>query len=506
MTIFETVLGMSASASVAICAVLALRLVLRSMPKGFTWVLWLAVLARLWCPVFPTVSLEASIPVVEPAEVIGEVFAPAEPAAPVVQDQLSAQTAVPEETADPMEVLALIWAAGAGALALWGIASDLRLRSRLRTAIRREDGVWLADGIDTPFVTGLIFPKIYLPSELDGTGERYILLHERRHIRNFDPVVKLLFFGALCIHWFNPLVWVACWLAERDMELRCDEGVFSKLEEKERADYAAALVSCASRRRRLMPLAFGEGDTKRRVKNVLNYRKPKWWALALAAIICITAAGCMLVDPEPAPERGWVMDFPGLSWGMTAEEVCKALELSEGEYTIDQGDYKVIHDVRMDLFDVENAYIAFYFCDQNGDGTFSFFRVEAVFPHDTDMEAVAREISDYYGVSGILTEEEIINDYGPAEIGKDWDWSSTALQQDIMSKAEFEYVNGQNDYAKRILTNPVTTIFLTTNTYRPGTLDGMSTSNGLTMNSLVPFYRFEGGFESEMEAAATSAD
>ena len=132
MTIFETVLGMSASASVAICAVLALRLVLRSMPKGFTWVLWLAVLARLWCPVFPTVSLEASIPVVEPAEVIGEVFAPAEPAAPVVQDQLSAQTAVPEETADPMEVLALIWAAG-GSPPICGCGAVCGRRSAGRT-------------------------------------------------------------------------------------------------------------------------------------------------------------------------------------------------------------------------------------------------------------------------------------------------------------------------------------------------------------------------------------
>lgn len=417
MNIFETVLEMSASASIAIAAVLALRLVLKGAPKVFTWMLWLAVLVRLWCPVLPEVRTGVRVPRTDPVMVIEQAFSQEQPAAPtatVQQVQTPGQAETPREpSADPVEILAVIWAAGAASMASWGVVSDLRLRSRLRTAVRREDGVYLADGINGPFVTGLLLPKIYLPSDMDGAGERYILLHERRHIRCGDPIVKALFFGALCIHWFNPLVWLVCLLAERDMELRCDEGVFRKLEQEERLDYASALVACTARRRRLMPLAFGEGDTKRRVKNVLTYKKPKWWAVALAAVLCVTAAGCMLTEAEPEYDRS-MLEYPGLSWGMSVDEVLDAMDLDREDIAYESTDiteegvsqnhweYIMLYQ-DLELLGQKASAVFFTFRDYSMTGeNYVLTAVDACYPDGTDGEmadiaALAEKLTELYG-------------------------------------------------------------------------------------------------------------
>lgn len=429
MTIFETVLEMTVSASIAIAAVLVLRLALRKMPKGLTWLLWLTVLARLWIPAFPEVRMPVQVPQADPAAVMEQMLPQAQPAAPstpVQQEQTSAHAETAQEpSADPMEVLAIVWAAGAASMAVWGIVSDARLRRRLRTAVRRDDGIYLADGIDGPFVTGLLFPRIYLPSEMDGAGERYILLHERRHIRSGDPVVKLFFFGALCIHWFNPLVWLACLLAERDMELRCDEGVFRDLEQEERMDYASALVACAARRKRLMPLAFGEGDTKRRVKNVLTYKKPKWWALVLAAVLCVTAAGCMLVEPKSAydPER---LEYPGLLWGMRPEAVLDTFGQTKADiiHEIDDrnedqvGEFwqytMILHGV--EAFGQETTAAAFIFLDYTQTGEdYQLADLRFYYPdgydgtEKADMTALKTELERFYGAASQM---------------EHWDWET----------------------------------------------------------------------------------
>ena len=415
MRIFETVLRMSASASFAIAVVLLLRLVLKRMPKGFTWMLWLAVLARLWCPVFPTVSLGVSVPVVEPAALIEQLRpGTAAPVPNLPQEQTDAQTVTPaKSTADPVDLLPLVWASGAAVMALWGVASDLRLRKHLQTAVCREDGVYLVDGIDTPFVRGLLTPRIYLPSDLDGAGERYILLHERQHIRSFDPAAKLLFFGALCVHWFNPLVWLACALAERDMELRCDEGVFRNLKQDERMDYASVLVACATQRRRLMPLAFGEGDTKRRVKNVLTYRKPKWWAFALAAILCITATGCMLTDPPEVSDPAQ-FEMPGLKWGMSPDEVLSALEKTTADIVHEEESREETTDMEpwryvmilsgVEAFGQETTAAMFAFVDDTDTGdSYLLSEIKLCYPdgydgsEKADTAALEAELTRIYG-------------------------------------------------------------------------------------------------------------
>ena len=315
------IVNMTLTASVVIVPVLLARLVLQRAPRVCSYALWLVVLFRLLCPV----SLTADISLMGLLETpVTEVSAHTSAAAYVPQDVVH----VPEPTvtlpvpgvgetvtdalpkgeeqtvADPLEapmaIATMVWMTGAAAMAVWGMVSLFRLRRRLVGAVPLEKGVYLADHIDTPFVLGLVRPKIYLPSALPEGERSYILLHERRHIRRLDHVVKLLAFLALCIHWFNPLVWLMFVLLGKDMEMSCDEAVMKQLGENVRADYSASLLRLATGRRILAgaPLAFGEGDTRDRVKNVLRWKEPKLWLVLLStgvvlilAVVCGTNAG-----------------------------------------------------------------------------------------------------------------------------------------------------------------------------------------------------------------------
>ena len=309
-------LNMSLTASVVIAAVLLMRLALRRAPRGFSCVLWLVVLFRLLCPVSlstdisllglldaPAAEATSHTTAVEyiPRDVVHTsdpvVVLPVPGAGEAVTEALprgEEQTA-----ADPLEapvaMAAWAWLLGAAAMAGWGGVSLIRLRRRLVGAVLLEKRVYLADHIDTPFVLGLFRPGIYLPAGLPEEERGYILLHERQHIRHLDHVVKLLAFLALCIHWFNPLVWLFFVLLGQDMEMRCDEAVMRELGADVRADYSASLLRLATGRKILAgaPLAFGEGDTRARVKNVLRWKEPKVWLVILAAAaVLIAAAVC----------------------------------------------------------------------------------------------------------------------------------------------------------------------------------------------------------------------
>ncbi len=167
------------------------------------------------------------------------------------------------------------------------------------------ENVYLADRITTPFVIGLIHPKIYLPSTLPEKEMSYVILHEQTHIRRLDHIAKMIAFLALAVHWFNPLVWVAFLTCVKDMEMSCDERVLKEMGSGIKADYSASLLSLATGRRLIngSPLAFGEGNIKGRIKNVLNFRKPALWIL-IAAIIAV-AVVCFCLTANPA---GVIMD------------------------------------------------------------------------------------------------------------------------------------------------------------------------------------------------------
>ena len=331
------ILNMSITASVIILFVLLARLALKKAPKIFSYALWAVVLFRLLCPVSITTDFSLlglfDTPAVEntqhttaveyiPYDVVHtpdlEVQLPVPPAInDAVNDTLPQEHAA--LGADPLEgefaIGSLIWLLGIAAMAIYSAVSYFLLRRKLVGSVLLRDNIYLADGIGSPFVMGFIRPKIYLPSALSEQEQSYIILHEQHHIRRGDHIIKALAFIALCIHWFNPLVWVAFVLSSKDMEMSCDEAVVKKLGEGIRADYSASLLSLATGRRIIAgtPLAFGEGDTKSRIKNMLKWKKPKTWIMLVALVACVVAIVFCATNPRnDVPEKdsmvAWELD------------------------------------------------------------------------------------------------------------------------------------------------------------------------------------------------------
>ena len=315
-TLFPALLNMSLTAGIVILCVMATRLALKRAPKVFSYALWAAVLFRLLCPV----SLSAGF------SLLGALDAPAKQAGPAVstltyvqpqqQPETLPQTAAPETPAtepaapaapeqqtapavDWSAVTAWVWLAGVLGMAGYSIFALLRLRRRLVGSLHLRDNLYLADHISTPFVLGLVRPRIYLPSTLTEGEMGYIIRHEQYHIRHGDHVVKVLAFAALCLHWFNPLVWAAFVLAGRDMEMRCDEAVAKKLGESVKADYSASLLALATGRLTIAgtPLAFGEGDTRGRIRNLLRWKRPRVWLSAVACMACVAVIAACAANP-----------------------------------------------------------------------------------------------------------------------------------------------------------------------------------------------------------------
>ncbi len=333
--LFLTVLNMSATGAIVICAVLLLRLLLKRAPKQYSYWLWAAAAFRLVCPVswksafsifslaparvatVPTVDVSAAAPVTGAAVSAIEYVPPdigyaqtprVELIVPRVSDAVSGAlpAADPLSSVNPMQVwLALgsvLWLLGILALLVWGVVSYLRLRGRLRTAVRLEDGVWQSEAVGSPFLLGFLKPRIYIPYGLEAERLDYVLAHERFHIRRRDYLVKLLAFLILAVHWFNPLVWLAFALMCRDMEMRCDEAVLAR-ESGVTKPYSMALLSFAAPRRfpSPSPLCFGETGVKERIKNVLRWKKPKVWVTVCAALLCACAVAACAVNPGKEP-------------------------------------------------------------------------------------------------------------------------------------------------------------------------------------------------------------
>jgi len=309
-TLFPKILNMSLTAGIVIILVLLARMLLKTAPKIFSYALWTVVLFRLLCPVsfstnFSLLSIFNSPTVTEnsityiPTDIVHteypQVDLPISGISNAVNDVLpqGAEQVGADPLEAPMSFATQLWLFGMGTMLAYSIASLLSLRRKLVGAVWRRDNIYLADHIVTPFVIGVVRPKIYLPSTLSEREREYIILHEQTHIRRLDHIVKLVSFLGLSIHWFNPLVWVAFVLSGKDMEMSCDEAVMKKMDNDIRADYSASLLSLATGRKIFAgaPLAFGEGDTKSRIKNVLSYKKPAFWvvmaAIAAVSVLCV---------------------------------------------------------------------------------------------------------------------------------------------------------------------------------------------------------------------------
>ena len=315
--LFLHIVNISISASWLVLAVLLARLVLKRAPKWAHVLLWGIVGVRL---IF-SFSLESALSLIPSAETISPTiltdgihrvytgFPTLNQSINPVLSQAAASTtdAAPNLLEIWLPVLAVLWFFGVAALLGWSAVSYLRLRRRVATAVQLEDNLYQSEAVLSPFVLGLVHPRIYLPFYLDQDTMEHVVAHERAHIQRRDHWWKLLAFVLLSVYWFNPLLWLAYLLLCRDIELACDEKVVRGMEPRQRADYSQALLSCSVRRPAIAacPLAFGEVGVKQRVKSVLRYRRPTVLAVSASLVVCTIVGVCFLTNP-PIP-RGFPM-------------------------------------------------------------------------------------------------------------------------------------------------------------------------------------------------------
>ena len=323
--LFRNMLNASAQGSIVIAAVILLRPVLKRAPRKYICLLWILAGIRLLMPF----SLESSLSLQPRQEMVTEsqwqqlqqfgtvlpedapmelpreeipVVMPQEPAKlpenSTVEEELPREEPEVEFRINWAAVLPGLWLAGAGGMALYGVFSYVLLKRRIREAVRLEDGTWETDRIGTAFILGYFRPRIYLPMGMGEDQRSLILKHEQTHLKRLDHWTKLIGFLALAVHWFNPLVWIAYWMLCQEIELACDEAVVAGMDLSQRKCYSAALLTFSTKGHLACPVAFGEKPVKRRIKAVLNYRKPAFW-LTLCAIAAIAfVAVSLLTSPK----------------------------------------------------------------------------------------------------------------------------------------------------------------------------------------------------------------
>ncbi len=276
--LFATLLDMSLSAGIVTLVVLVTRLFLRKAPRWIAVLLWGAVAIRLLCPFVP----ESKISLMPSDVAVTEKLFAEDTALPV----LPSQPTMPVESAEAfpwLTVCVTAWAIGVGGMLLYTLVSYGRMRYRMREAVPLEGRVYISDYADSPFILGILRPRIYLPSSLGEEDRAVVLAHENTHLKRMDHVWKPLGFVLLSFHWFNPLLWVAYVVLCRDIELACDERVVRDRTVPEKKAYSETLIRCSVSRRTIAacPIAFGETAVKDRVKAVLLYKKPSFWLTVL---------------------------------------------------------------------------------------------------------------------------------------------------------------------------------------------------------------------------------
>lgn len=316
--------------TLVILAVLLMRLLLRRLPKKYSYLLWSVVgirmllklqlpsrfgLLSLWH--YMTQQISGSRLLTDPKQLtnmqkITDPQAGAQnlqPAGQLITGQtvtgavqgLSQTGAKVGSGWDHLlQICMLIWIAGMIVLLLYGILSYFKCRRMTVQAVHMEGNIWECDHLATPFVLGIVRPRIYIPFHLSAEEKPYILAHETYHIRRGDPIVRLLAFVLLTFYWINPFVWIAYFLMIRDMEMSCDEAVLLQLGTQIRKAYSNSLLTFATGRKQVTfsPLAFGESGTSGRIKNILDFKKPKVWGSLLAILAVILVAVFCLTDQK----------------------------------------------------------------------------------------------------------------------------------------------------------------------------------------------------------------
>ena len=320
--IFLKLLNLSISASWLVLVVLALRLVLKRAPKWVNVLLWGMVALRLMLPF----SIESALSLIPSAETLSPEVVQFDPAPTItsgvelidnaVNPSLSESfAAAPLASVNPLYVWTYlagwVWLIGLAAMLAYALVSYLRLRRRVSASIPLRENIYVCDEVPSPFILGIVHPRIYLPSALDEAQRGSVLSHERAHLARRDHWWKPLGYALLAVYWFNPLLWLAYTLLCRDIELACDERVLRGMDAGQVKDYSSALLACSVPRRMLAacPLAFGEVGVGARVKNALRYKKPAFWVVAASVAVCVVVAVCFLTNPRTDTDAAGLVGF-----------------------------------------------------------------------------------------------------------------------------------------------------------------------------------------------------
>ena len=476
--VFLRVLKMSLTGGLVILAVLVLRLLLRRAPRKYSYLLWAAAAFRLLIPASlpsplslfrllrrPAASFDLGLTAFSVEAVPSAPILPPEPVGAAVSSQPASVTplaAVP--VAFPwVRVLAWVWLGVLAALLIFGLVSGLRLRRRLRMAVRLEGNVYRAGNLTSPFLLG---GRIYVPWGMEGEDLQLALAHERCHLRRGDPWLRLLGWLTLCVHWFNPLCWLGYLLSGRDMELSCDEAVLVRLGDVRR-EYCESLLRIAEKGRPLSPapLGFGELGVRQRIENVIRWKRSRAWVSVAALLLSLLFIAACATDPgslSPQPEA-LTLNPDGtvnaLRWGITPEEAAAAdTRLSFYEY--DNNHTKVFAKLTGVSFLGYPAEVTLVFPKLSVEGGWLHY-VEYGFPVLEDIQiTVPGEIDLTEELTAILGQREkhaldrhsgdgvdYVNGmprprYDPRELPEaEWYWHSEELLTDLLSAEQLRLEN-----------------------------------------------------------------
>lgn len=292
--LLEKIFSLSITASFLMVAVIVLRLLLKKSPKGMRYFLWAMVGLRL---VFPF-EIESPFSVLPSKTELKNVSVPT----PNVSENTISTIA--SDGINVLDVLTYVWITGAVLMLLYMLISFIRVHLMVRESVVYKDGIYLCDHVRSPFVLGVLNPKIYLNSSMSKRDMKLIISHERTHIKHGDNIWKPLGFILLSIYWFNPLCWVSYFLFVKDIELFCDESVVKTLSKKGKKNYSYALLSCSTNKNMVTacPLAFAENSVKLRVRNILGYKKPAVYIIAISVTLCVVTMLMFMTHPVSAKE------------------------------------------------------------------------------------------------------------------------------------------------------------------------------------------------------------
>ena len=452
--LFLTILNMSLTGAFVIAAICLARLPLKKAPKIISYCLWAVAWLRLAVPIsiesalslipFRAAPLQQAFPIyqvpVMPPEIAVQI-APsvgggALPEADIIGNVIP--SAVQASAAQSMHmwltVGAIVWITGFALMLSYGIISYLHLKTKMKSATLIEDGIYETGEIQSPFVLGIIRPKIYIPLGLTPHERTYVLLHERTHVHRCDHIIKFAAYFILCLHWFNPLAWIAFLLMSVDMEMSCDERVLKEMGGDVKQDYSKLLLSLSVNWRAVggSPLAFSEGGLKARIRNVLNFKKSSKVIVTVAAMLTVALSVGLLVNGTEGSDISAQPPQRLDDYSYTASSDIE--EINEGEINNATGSYAL---VASDVLDEDAAEQEEQ--EQQEAGVFGRIReATTVYRTDTSLRVIGYEFGHVDFYKGQIFEGTIVEVIGP--------WSNGRVPVVVTSEGGHEAHNGWQNW------------------------------------------------------------